>query len=237
MKQFLTCSFIILILFSCKDKTFSEKKVEAVKLTNSFEISGTIENFQTNKVYLNKIIENTLIPLDSVTIKNNQFLFKGIVEYPERFALTFERYSTPAIFIVENSKFKVLINGKSMQDPIVIGSQLNNELELYKKNSKLIFKKIDYLFPQFQKARLENDVEKLKVIGKKMNAIENEFKEYTYNYIQKHKNSYVSAMLLRDQLKTTTIDTLKVANLYNTLNSEVKKCPDAVIIATTLHLH
>ena len=70
-----------------------------------------------------------------------------------------------------------------------------------------------------------------------MKTIEQEYIEYSYNYISKNNNSYIAAMVLRDQLKNTTIDTLKVINYFKNLTENVKKSPDAQIIALTLNLH
>tara|TARA_R110001583_G_scaffold412_2_gene3786 strand:+ start:30113 stop:30247 length:135 start_codon:yes stop_codon:yes gene_type:complete len=44
-------------------------------------------------------------------------------------------------------------------------------------------------------------------------------------------------MILRDQLKSTTIDTIKILETYNKLSNEVKNSPDAEIIASFLNLH
>ena len=50
----------------------------------------------------------------------------------------------------------------------------------YKLASKNIFKKIDYLFTKFQKARLENDVKKLDEVGNELKKIETEFTDFSY---------------------------------------------------------
>jgi predicted translin family RNA/ssDNA-binding protein len=102
--------------------------------------------------------------------------------------------------------------------------------------SKKIFKKIDYLFPKFQKARLENDVKKLDEVGNELKQIESEFTDFSYNFIKNNSDSYVAAMVLSDQLKSTTVDTLRITNAYKLLSEEVKKSPDAQLIATTLGL-
>jgi hypothetical protein len=70
-----------------------------------------------------------------------------------------------------------------------------------------------------------------------MKQIEQEFIDFSYNYIAKNNNSYVAAMILRDQLKNTKVDSLKILSSYNILNEDIKKSPDAQIIALTLNLH
>lgn len=234
-KIFFVCSCAF-ILMACKNETIPKNKIVSIK-HNTFKINGTLENFYPQKVYLNKIFENSLFVIDSSNVTNNNFYFNGFVEYPERFALSFKQYSTTAILIVENAEITIQIDANNLENNIINGSNLNTEFYNYQSNSKKIFKKISYLFPQFQKYRLENNVEKLAEINNQMKTIEQEYIEYSYNYISQNNNSYIAAMVLRDQLKNTTIDTLKVINYFKNLTEKVKKSPDAQIIALTLNLH
>ena len=239
MKKVFLLLFLWLSLFSCKKEPSQVSK--QIKLPNStsktFILNGTLENFYPEKVYLNKVIENSIYAIDSSQVVDNKFKLTGIVEKPERFALTFENYASITFLIIENTQFTISINSEIINDPIIKGSKLNTELVIYKEKSKEIFKQIDYLFPQFQKARLENDATKLIAIGEEMKKIEQEHLDFSYNYIAENKDSYVTAMILRDQLKATFIDTLRIKEAYNTLTNEVKTAPDAEIIASFLNLH
>jgi len=237
MKKLIFCCCCSLVLFCCNVP--EKKTVQKINKSsfNGFELNGTLNSYLSDKVYLNKIIDLNYYPIDSALIKNNEFTFKGIVEYPERFALTFENYSNSLILILENTNFEININPISLQEALISDSPLNSKLENYKNKSKNIFKKIESLFPRFQKARLENDAEKLAEIVKKMNTIEDEFQEYTYHFIKNNSDSFVSVMILRDQLKSSKIDTIRVKEAYYLLSENVKQCPDAHIIETTLNLH
>lgn len=199
-------------------------------------LNGTLKSFLSDKVYLYKIIENDLKPVDSAKIENNNFIFKGSVDYPERFALTFENSSSATILIIENTNFEILLDPSQPNEPIIKGSALNAKLEEYKLASKNIFKKIDYLFPKFQKARLENDVENLDEIGKELKKIETEFTDFSFDFVKKNSDSYVGAMILSDQLKSATIDTIRIRNAFKKLSEAVKKSPDAQLIADALNL-
>jgi DNA-binding transcriptional regulator of glucitol operon len=209
---------------------------EADSNKNGFVLQGTLKSALSDKVYLSKITGNDIQPVDSAKIENNNFVFQGIVEHPERFFLSFENSSTAVIFIVENTNFEIFIDPDQMEEPVIKGSELNTKLLEYKLASKNIFKKIDYLFPKFQKARLENDVIKLDEVGNELKQIESEFTDFSYNFIKNNSDSYVAAMVLSDQLKSTTVDTLRITNAYKLLSEEVKKSPDAQLIATALGL-
>ena len=227
-----SCSFI---LIACKKEHLQKK--EAVTIKKSYTINGTLKNFHPQEVYLNKIIENSIYVIDSSKVINNTFSFKGFVEHPERFAISFKQYSSTVILIVENADITITIDAHNFENTPIKGSKLNTEFKNYQINSKNIFKKITYLFPQFQKYRLENNANQLAKINTQMKEIEQEYIDFSYNYIEQNNNSYIAAMILRDQLKNTEIDTLKIINSYNKLTDSIKKSPDAHIIALTLNLH
>jgi len=237
MRYYFLTIILFLGLISCKEKSIKKDTVVISQTANSYEINGTLKNLVTNKVFLNQIFENSLYPIDSSEVSDNKFYFKGFVEYPERFAFTFQNYSSATIFIIENTTFEVNIDGENSLEPIINGSLLNDLMKSYQNESKSIFQKISYLFPQFQKARLENDVNKLEEIRSLMSEIEKEHTDFTFSFIKKNKNSFIAPMILRDQLKHETIDSLKIETTFNLIPSVIKKSPDAQIIELELQLH
>jgi hypothetical protein len=211
-------------------------KKESDSKNKGFVLNGSLKSYISDKVYLSKIVENNLYPTDSAKIENNNFVFRGNVGYPERFALTFENSSAAIILIIENTNFEIIIDPNQLDELVIKGSELNTKLDEYKSTSKNIFKKIDYLFPKFQKARLENDVENLAEIGNELKKIETEFTDFSFNFVKTNSDSYVSAMILSDQLKSSTVDTLRISNAYKHLSEAVKKSPDAQLISAAFNL-
>lgn len=234
-KLILSCFCGLFIFSSCISPQPKKVEEKIDTTSNRFTLTGNLKGYLSNKVYLNKIIEHSIYPIDSAFIENNQFTFKGNIDYPERYQLTFENYSAAITLIIENTDFEINIDPILIQKPIITGSPLNSLLFEYKQNAKNIFNKIDLLFPKFQKARLENDSEKLTAISAQLVIIEDEFRNYTYNFIKNNNNSYVAAMVLRDQLKTTNIDTVRIRASYNILTEKVKKSSDAEIIRLVLN--
>ncbi|WP_298264176.1 DUF4369 domain-containing protein [uncultured Lutibacter sp.] len=229
MKKYLLIYLASFLFFSCNSNN-SKSKENITSKNNGFVLQGEIQNFDADTIYLNKIIENSIYKIDSSAVFKNNFTFKGVVNVPERFALTFNKNAAVVVLVIENSTFKIVINANEIQDPIITGSELNLKLNEYKQASKNIFKKISYLFPHFQKARLENDAEKLTAIGNDMKKIENEFTNYSFKFIENNKNSFIAAMVLRDQIKASDIDTLRVKESFQILSDEVKNSPDGLLV-------
>lgn len=225
-----------IVFMACNNENSQKKDAAVTSEIEGFVLTGTLDSYLSDKVYLNRIMANQLFPIDSSLIENNQFTFKGLVPYPERFALTFENYSTRVLLIIENTEFQISLVSNQINEPVITGSELNSKLIEYEQASKNIFKKIDLLFPQIQKARLENDANKLMDINMEMNDIELEFIDYSFQFVKDNRNSYIAAMILNDQLKTPKADTIRIMSTYNMLSDKVKKSPDAQYIASTLNL-
>ena len=236
MKKLLYLILISATIFAC-NRPLSEKKIAESNAIDYFVVQGKIVNGYCTTIYLNKIIENSLYPLDSAEVNKQSFEFSGSVSYPERFALTTDNSAQVAVFILENDSIFVKLDLSNLNEPQIDGSSLNNELNKYKTTSKEIFNKINYLFPQFQKARLENDAETLQRIGLEMENIEYEFVKFSFNYIENNTDSYLSAMILRDLLKSSKADTIKIKEAYHKLSSKVKQIPDAELVAIALDLN
>ncbi len=226
---------ILSFIIACNTDPKSEKNTSILP-NKTFELTGKLSNFYTDKVYLNKFINNAYFPIDSSVIDKNTFSFTGSVEYPERFVLTFNNYTAEVMLIVENCIFNIEINQLQINDPKISGSILNLQLNHYQMTSRNIFNKIDHLFPQFQNARLENNVNKLKEIRNEMNKIESKFTEFSIEFIKKNINSYISPMILRDLIKTPDMDSLKTGNLYYKFPDSIKESADSKIIAKYLNL-
>lgn len=228
--------FIFINLISCNNYTYKKNSNKNNISKTNYTLNGSID-FDSKIAYLNKIRNDSLFKIDSSYINKHNFIFKGNIISPERFALTFKGFSAVVIVILEPKNFSISIKNHFFNDPKIIGSPLNSLLLSYKSTSKSIFKKINYLYPQFQKARLENDAQKLQEIKLKMETIENEFTNYSYHFIENNKNSYIAAMLLSDHLKSSKTDTLKIKEIFNTLPLKVKNSIDGKKVAKWLQIH
>ena len=236
MKNIAYFLFILFLLQSC-NQTKTQKETNLQNTSTSFTINGSVNDSTVVKVYLNKVIDKNLYPVDSANITNSHFIFKGKVLYPERYAITFYNSNLVFPFILENSLLNIKINKFLVEDSSITGSALNNLETTYKLGAKAIFKQLDNLYPAFQKARLENNVAKLKNIGANVKEIENAYATYTFDFINKHSNSALAAILLNDQLQATKADSIQIKNSYSKLSDSIKLLPVSKEIAKKLGLN
>lgn len=225
--MFKNISLIIILLFTLNSCT--KENVKAIE-NDSYFLSISTENGNNSSVYLQKLAAESEI--DSVKIENGKAIFNGSLKTPQRYLITIEDFFGGKMIVLENDSITVTIKNKDLINSTITGSKLNNELIKVQKESEKIYNKIDVLFPDMQRARLENDAEKLQEISKKMSLVEQENVDYNFNYTKENPNSFISAMILNDLSRRDSIDTQKIKDSYNSLSNNVKKSIDAQKVAS-----
>ena len=224
MRKNLLLPFVIIFLtalFSCKNER-DEKTLQ-----NEFVVSVSIRNHNNRIVYLHKFISDRPQIIDSSKITHNYVTFKGYTPYPERYLITIENIFGSKLFVITNDSIQLEVSKEGLVNATISGSKLNTELKNYQRNLKEIYDKIDILFPELQRARLENNPMKLSNIAKKISTIEKEGIEYNFLYAQKNKNSFISSMILNDLSKKDSADVTRVRSIFSQFDDTVKESNDS----------
>lgn len=227
--MFKNISLIIVLILTLSSCT---KEVKKTIKSNSYFLNISTENGSDNTVYLQKLANSTEI--DSTSISDKNAVFSGSIKTPERYLITIEGFFGGKMIVLENDSITIEIKNKDLINSKIIGSKLNDELLRVQKKSEKIYNQIDALFPDMQRARLENDAEKLQEVSAKMTLIEQENIDFNFDYANQHPDSFISAMILSDLSKRDSIDREKITKIYNSFTDEVKKGIDAQKVAAFL---
>lgn len=211
---------LITILISC-----SKEQQIAIK-QNGYVLTITTDNIDGHISYLYKASSKPT-KIDSTIVENNSAIFKGQVAYPSRYIVTIDSVFGAKLFILDNDSIKIVAKENNLVDATIIGSELNDELVGIQKKSETIYAQMELLFPDIQRARLENDVEKLERISNEIKLIEKENIDYNFKYATENPNSFLSAMILNDLSKRDSIEISEISKTYNLLSEEVKKSDDS----------
>ena len=227
--MFKKISLLVVLIFTINSCT---KDVVKISKKDSYFLTVSVGNGNNGNVYLQRL--STPTEVDSTEIENGVAHFKGKVVTPERYLITIEGFFGGKMIVLENDSITVNIKNKDLINSKITGSKLNDELLRVQKVSEKIYNQIDALFPDMQRARLENDATKLQVISAKMTLIEQENINYNFDYAKENPDSFISAMILSDLSKRDSIDRKKVTNSYNSLTDNIKKSIDAQKVAAFL---
>ena len=220
------CTFLIILCLGC-----SKSKIDNTNSsTFTLSVIDSENNYRT--CYLYHV--NSLLLSDSTNFKNGEATFNDSILLPSRYLIRLDELQQGKLIILENDSISVLLNSDDIRQSMVKNSKINKELTAYQNSSAKITQKIELLFPELQRARLENNDEKLAEIDTKIKAIEIENLEFSYNYALKNPSSFISAMILNDLSKRDSVDFPKIQEIYYNLSDIVKQSEDAKLVARKL---
>ncbi len=217
MKIILGYLLLVNLFFSCNNKTTENSKQLSIK---SFTIDGEIKDNDNQIIYLYTLEKNEPEFKDSTRIKNNRFYFIGVVKHPIKAYLDTKDHAIGTSFILANETINIELNDLGNA---LINSPINNDFEVLRKQSVSIYQQIDYLFPQLQKARMENDYKTLTEIREKIKLIELESNQYFIDYIRENSEKHLSALLLNDLWNTQDKDSIQLQILAKNLSPEIQQ--------------
>lgn len=189
-----------------------------------FEIKGLIDPEYNNKMVRMFSQEGgSLEKIDSTKIMNGGFLFIGKLDRPEVYGITIDGMDGELGIFMENSPIFIDVNTKMIEKSKVSGSNTHDQFVNYINSSNKITSKMNLLYPAFQKARAEDDVQKLEEINLKMKEIINENTEFALQYAEQHPDSYVAAYALYSVMQMDSVSRDTSLSIYNNFTPYVKK--------------
>lgn len=209
---------LLLILFSsCHSK--SDKKQDS-NFTLKVKITDVADG---TKIWLKKQESNTTITIDSTIAKNGTFEFNGYSNTPTMYGIFIDSTKGRILSLVESGTITITAEKNGLHNAIITGSKLNDELKKFKDGSEKIVNKINDLFIQIQKARSENDLDKINEINNKMRAINDENTRYSLDYAKNNPKSFVSSIVLQSLLRIPDVDIKEIESIYINFSEDIKK--------------
>lgn len=224
-------------LFACSNKQKNE---------NAFVLNGTLEGVDRCHVaYLVDIYEPQedgclgYHVIDSTTITNNQFTFKGelkaaknvglILDYPSKRAYD-GKFIAGNFFIDKGEMALTISQNADMPDDLVLkltGSKANEEYMAYKKSMEPMSKKADSLYGCYmntvvdpQTGEIVNKEEGIRLYSE-LYELNKQKKEQAMNYIIAHPESPISIDIFR-------IEVLNTMECIDMSSEQITKALDAI---------
>ncbi len=214
---------VLLFGMACNSRSDSGK-VAKRNADSSFVITGNIGGLGSGWVYLYHV-ERSTDKIDSVTVKDGSFLFKGKISHPEYCLLGFEEQGQkqfPLGFFLDNSNISVNGSRDSLADARVEGSPTQNELKLFDEKTKHIDTKNKELMRQYQVAMAGKDTEKIDSIIKVARDLEEDAKNIVLQFAKENPASYVSAFQVA-QTFSSEMDPIRVEPVYSAFDPALKE--------------
>ena len=189
---------------------------------DGFVVDGTIVNYDSGKLYLKQYSQGEFTILDTAEVQNNSFTFTGELAYPELLFIQIgENERQIASFFAENANISINLNADSIQGIKVSGSKAHDEFTAYTDSVKIYREQLNPLYDQWYALQDETDDIRQKEIEERIEAIMNNQRIFTEDFVTENTNSIVAAYLLRRELSYN----MEVAELDSFI----------ALIDTTLH--
>jgi peroxiredoxin len=163
---------------------------------DEFSIKGSIAGVDKGKVYLLKLVENQPVPVDSAEIEGGNFTFKGKMEIPDMRILRLDKQDYFAQFFLDNAKISITTSKDSLRNTKITGSPTQDVFNIYVAEMEKLSKEVKVLQDKYQGAMAVNNTDAAKKAKIDYQAMVDNNKVYTKNFIKEHSNSVVAAFVL-----------------------------------------
>ena len=179
---------------------------------DEYSIKGSIAGVETGKVYLQKLVDGQPQSVDTANVVGGKFTFKGKMEIPDIRFLRLNDQDYFAQFFVDNSSITVAANKDSLRSTKITGSPTHDVFKIYIAEMEKLSKEVKALQDKYQSAMAVNNTDAAEKAKIDYQAMIDNNKVYTKNFVKEHSNSVVSAYIalfqLANQVDGTELDSL-----------------------------
>ena len=200
MRNVLTILVIALTVLSCQSAK------------DQYSIKGSIQGVETGKVYLQKLVDGQPQSVDTANLVGGNFTFKGKMEMPDIRFLRLNEQDYFAQFFLDNSSITVAANKDSLRSTKITGSPTQEVFKIYIAEMEKLSNEVKALQDKYQNAMSMNNTEVAEKAKIDYQAMIDNNKVYTKNFVKEHSNSVVSAYItlfqLANQIDGTELDSI-----------------------------
>jgi len=200
MRNVLTILVFVLTVLSCQSAK------------DEYSIKGTIAGVETGKVYLLKLVGEQPQSIDTADVVGGKFTFKGKMVTPDIRMLRLNDQDYFAQFFLDNANITVTAKKDSLRSTKITGSPTQDIFKTYIAEMEKLNKEVLALQGKYQNAMTTGNTSEADKAKIDYQAIIDNNKVYTKNFVKEHSNSVVSAYItlfqLADQIDVAELDSL-----------------------------
>ena len=202
MKNILWITLFVMIFTACSQSD------------NHYEITGKLDNATPGLVVLSKVVDNQLVPVDSLQMTDGSFAFTGEIDQPEVYYITFVADQQMHRFFVEPGVIE--LKG-TLDSPIITGMAAQKVFGDFNQNMTRLEADRQKLYEEFSVAMDNGDTLQLNAIRTKAERIDQTQDEFVKEYALSQKTSVVGPYIVVSNMYKYNLDELKtVRQAYGT---------------------
>ncbi len=182
MKKLFYSLMAIAFLFSCSTKT-------------EYNIDGKIQGLDNGSAILQKVEDGKLVTVDSVSLKDGKFNFKGNVEMPEYHIVKFADTLDAIPLFLENAKINIVANIDSIPNAEIEGSEVTKLYQNFEQELMNFNMQFRNLYNEYMQANMGGDMNKVKQIEEEYSKVEEQQQQYIKDFINENSSTVLSPFI------------------------------------------
>lgn len=201
--------------------------LSSITLAQRSKVTGNISGLKASWITFNYGNGDTSVS-DSVAVKDGKFSWSANMPEPHKVYIMFpDRYFE---FYAEAGDIKISGKADAIQDLKVTGSALQDEANAYEASLKDISDQEDLLYQKWGKVGKEEQID----LEKKVDAMREQRRARTTQYIKSHPKSFFSLGLVADRAMMGSYDAVKSS--FDLLDSSLQNSDNGKWIAKRLDI-
>ncbi|MEG0948676.1 MAG: TlpA disulfide reductase family protein [Bacteroidales bacterium] len=165
----------------------------------NYQIDGSVRDnsLDGEYIYLQEMLDNKLVTIDSTLVKDTKFVFKGKQEAPVIRELSFlnkkARELAPLVFVLQAGNLQAFIDTVSY----VTGTEQNDQLHDYFEQLHYYQSRISNLITQYQMLSISNEMTDSiqNAFQEWYDSVRNELNKLSYDFILQNSNSVAGGLV------------------------------------------
>lgn len=206
------------------------------KVKNGYFVKASTDDItDSTKVFLNKVENNKLSPIDTTTIINNEFAFEGTIDSPDVYFISIENVRNNLPFILENEAIDITLYKDSINASAITGSKENDLLQEYSRTVKAIGKETEKLRNLYREALTAKDSLRIGDLKLEYEDLVKEGSDYDLDFIKENNSSLMGMFILERNIKNKNRTVKELNTLFESAPEHLKQSRPGKNISQSLN--
>jgi thiol-disulfide isomerase/thioredoxin len=184
MKKIFIVVFVFFVFSACE------------KIQEGFIVKGTIAGLQEGQAILKQRVNSEFITLDSTSVKDGEFEFKGILDLPEM-CYIFINDTLPNIRVfLENAEITIQAHVDSLRNPDISGSSMQAILDQHNESMRPFEDSLRSTYSQYLAATRSGDMENVSKIETVFDRIAEDQKKVSLETVSVNSDNVLGPYLV-----------------------------------------
>ena len=203
---------------------------------NTFKLNGTTNLPDGKQIFrIQANANNQPTTIDTATVANGQFSFKGSVEQIDVNFLFVEGEQVNTPFIVEEGIIEVNLLQERLAEMNLAGTPSNNDLQTYREETKTFADNLNAIASEIQAANSLGDNILVQDLQQQYTDMQADLIDYEKGFIKTNVDSYISALILERFLNQKTLPRNEVKEIFSTYSDRIRSSKSGINVSNIVN--